>query len=179
MQFNLRKDYAGKKQEQAQKQAASQNLSESARSLLEPKEIEVNGYKFIISKMPCTVAQEVIYKLPAGLIPLISEFSQAEEMLFKMLSYCERVYTDGRPCTPLISKTVIDNHVPDFKTLRMLEWECMKYNFDFFANGSALAFLNKGVSLAKSNVSEILTDLLGKLSLRGEQLFGNSNTDTL
>ena len=173
MNFNLRKNY--QQQEQAQQ---NQPLCASSRTLLEPKEVEINGQKFIISKMPCTVAQEVIFNLPNGLIPIISDFKKAEEQAFKMLAYCERVYTDGRSSVPLISKAIIDNHVNDFDTLRKLEWECLQYNFNFFADGRALNFLNEGVSLVKSNLSEILTDLLGKLSLQGGRHYGNSNTDT-
>lgn len=173
--FNLRKNY----QQQQQQQEPQQQLSASSRVLLEPKEIEINGYKFIISRMPCTVAQEVLINLPQGFIPILSEFSKYEQYIFKMLSYCERVYTDGRNNVPLISKAIIDNHVPDFNTLYKLEFECINYNYDFFADGRALDFLNKGVSLAKSNISEILTDLLDKLSARGVQPFGNSKPDIL
>lgn len=174
--FNLRKDY--KQQQQPQMQQQTQTLSASSRTLLEPKEIEINGHKFIISKMPCTVAQEVIFNLPNGLIPIISDFKKAEEQAFKMLSYCERVYTDGRGSIPLISKAIIDNHVNDFDTLRKLEWECLQYNFSFFMDGRALNFLNEGISLAKSSLSEILTDLLGKLSQQERQHYGSLNTDT-
>ncbi len=174
MNFNLRKNYQPQEQ-----QSQQQGLSASSRTLLEPKEVEINGYKFIISKMPCTVAQEVIFNLPTGLIPIISEFKKTEEQAFKMLSFCERVYSDGKNNVPLISKAIIDNHVPDFNTLIKLEYECLNYNFDFFGNGRALDFLNKGVSLAKSSVSEILTDLLDKLSHQGGQPFGNSKPDIL
>lgn len=132
-------------------------------TLLDPKTVEINGYKFVISKMPCTVAQEVIFKLPTGLVPLLSNFSQAEDMAFKMLSYCERIYEDGRPNVGLISKEIIDNHVPDFDTLVKLETECINYNYDFFGNGKLLDFLNKGVCLVESKASGILTDLLDKL----------------
>lgn len=167
--FNLKKNNAAT--------PSAQNLSASSKVLLEPKEVEINGFKFIISKMPCTVAQEVVFNLPGGLIPVLSDFTKAEEQAFKMLSYCERVYTDGHS-VPLISKAIIDNHVPNFDTLIKLEHECLQYNYDFFGNGRALDFLNKAVSLAKSNVSEILTDLLGKLSHPEGQPFGNSKTDT-
>lgn len=161
--FNLRKDYTGE-----QPKKIEENLTASSRSLLEPKNLEINGYKFIISKMPCTVAQEVIFKLPTGLVPLLSQFSQAEEMAFRMLSYCERVYPDGRS-VPLISKEIIDNHVPDIKTLFMLEQECITYNYDFFAQGKVLDFLNKGLSHVESKASAILTDLLDRLLQAGSQ----------
>lgn len=162
--FNLRKEFknAGSKSNEQTFQAQPQQPVSNS-NLLEPKQVEINGYKFIISKMPCTVAQEVIFKLPTGLIPLISNFSQAEDMAYKMLSFCERVYTDGRPNVPLISKALIDNHIPDFDTLIKLENECLTYNYDFFANGKLLGFLNKGLSLAESKASGILTDLLDKL----------------
>lgn len=166
--FNLRKDY-----NQTQQTRITEQISPSAAGLLEPKAVEINGYKFIISKMPCTVAQEVIFKLPTGLIPLLSNFTQTEDMAFKMLSYCERVYTDGQPNVKLISKEIIDNHVPDFQTLIKLEQECLQYNYDFFNDGRVLDFLNKGLSHAESRVSGILTDLLDKLLQAGAQHSGN------
>ena len=172
--FNLRKNFDAATNQSAQSNTQAENsVNIAASNLLEPKAVEINGYKFIISKMPCTVAQEVIFKLPTGLIPLISNFSQAEEMAYKMLSYCERVYTDGRPNVPLISKALIDNHIPDFDTLIKLENECLAYNYDFFANGKLLGFLNKGLSLAESKASAILTDLLDKLSQAEKQATSN------
>lgn len=155
--LKLRKDF-----EQKQKERKIESISPSGATLLEPKLIEINGYKFIISKMPCTVAQEVIVKLPAGFIPIINNFAQSQDMAFKMLSYCERVY-DDKANVPLISQALIDNHVPDFNTLIQLENACINYNYDFFANGKAWNFLTKGLCLAESKVSEMLTDLLDKL----------------
>jgi len=167
--FNLRKNFETPKAQSA----PSNETTVTNSNLLEPKTVEINGHKFVISKMPCTVAQEVIFKLPTGLVPLISNFSQAEEMAYKMLSYCERVYTDGRPNVPLISKALIDNHIPDFDTLIKLENECLAYNYDFFANGKLLDFLNKGLSLAESKASAILTGLLVKLSQAEKQATSN------
>lgn len=167
--FNLRKDY----QQQTTTPNVQQPLSETSAVLLQPKEIEIEGSKFIISKMPCTVAQEVLFNLPTGLIPLLSNFSKSEEMAFKMLSYCERVYTD-RPNVPLKSKVLIDNHVPDFNTLIKLEQEVLQYNFDFFASERVLNFLNEGLSRVESKASGILTDLLDKLLQVSQQPLNNS-----
>lgn len=171
--FNLRKDY-----KQNTTQSVQDNAQSPRKELLQAKTVEINGYKFIISKMPCTVAQEVIFKLPTGLIPLISQFSQSEEMALKMLSYCERVYADGQSNVRLISKALVDNHVPDFDTLIKLENECLQFNFDFFAQGKVLDFLNKGLSLAESKASGILTDLLDKLLSAGVQRFTSSEQST-
>lgn len=155
--IKLRKDF-----EKHQEQKKMEAISPSGANLLEPKLVELNGCKFIISKMPCTVAQEVIVKLPAGFIPVINNFAQSQDMAFKMLSYCERVY-DDKANVPLISKELIDNHVPDFNTLIKLETACINYNYDFFENGKVWDFLTKGLCLAESRVSRILTDLLDKL----------------
>lgn len=171
--FNLRKDY-----KQDTTQSVQDNAQSPRKELLQAKTVEINGYKFIISKMPCTVAQEVIFKLPTGLIPLISQFSQSEEMALKMLSYCERVYADGQSNVRLISKALVDNHVPDFDTLIKLENECLQFNFDFFAQGKVLDFLNKGLSLAESKASGILTDLLDKLLSADVQRFTSSEQST-
>lgn len=171
--FNLRKDY-----KQNTTQSVQDNAQSPRKELLQAKTVEINGYKFIISKMPCTVAQEVIFKLPTGLIPLISQFSQSEEMALKMLSYCERVYADGQSNVRLISKALVDNHVPDFDTLIKLENECLQFNFDFFAQGKVLDFLNKGLSLAESKASGILTDLLDKLLSADVQRFTSSEQST-
>lgn len=171
--FNLRKDY----NQTAQARAAEQ-ISPSAVGLLEPKTIEINGYKFIISKMPCTVAQEVMFNLPIGLVPLLGNFTNAQEMVFKMLSYCERVYTDGQPSVKLISKEIIDNHIPDINTLLQLEQECIQYNFGFFNLERVLTFLQPALSRVESKISGILTDFLDKSLQAAEQAFGNSKQST-
>ena len=161
-QFTNRRDY--------------QPLSESSKTLLEPKEIEINNLNFIISKMPCTTAQEVLINLPQGLIPVLSDFSKYETYIFKMLSYCERVYDNKS--VPLVSKAIIDNNIPDFDTLMKLELECLKYNFDFFGDGRALTFCQGAGSLLKQWLTETLTASSDKLLHRAEQLFGNLNTFT-
>lgn len=129
---------------------------------LEPKEIELNGIKFIIRKMPCTVAQEVLIRMPQGLVPILANYSVTEEMAFKMLSYCDRIYSDGR-VVKLINKDIINNNIPDFKTLMELEKTCMEYNFGFFDFGGIVLSLEKLLSRAESSLSKMLMDSLDKL----------------
>lgn len=150
------------------KEAGRKENSAPQIMLLEPKEVTIKGCKFVISKMPCLTAQEVIIRIGAGVIPLINQYAISEDMVIKMLSCCQRVY-DDRPNVPLISKDIINNHIPDFEVLIQLENECLKYNYDFFAQGRLLDFLNKGLSLAESKLSKILTDLLDKLLLQEKQ----------
>ena len=171
--LKLRKDF-----EESQEKKKIEAVSPSGANLIAPKLIEINGCKFIISKMPCTVAQEVIVQLPAGFIPIINNFSKSQEMAFKMLSYCERVY-DDRANVPLISKELIDNHVPDFNTLIKLETACINHNYDFFENGAVWNFLTKGLCRAESSLSKILMDSLDKLLQAEKQHSTNSKQSTL
>ena len=173
--FNLRKNFSTSYKAN---DLAPADLSTSAGILLKPKDVEINGYKFIISQMPCTVAQEVAFKLPPGLIPIMGNFTQAEDMYVKMLSYCERVYDDGRHIK-LINKDIIDNHIPDFQTLLMLEREVIEYNYGFFNTEKLLTLLNDLLSRVESRASKILMDLLDKLSLAEGQHYTNSEQSTL
>lgn len=126
------------------------------------KEIEINGCKFLISKMPCLMSQEVLIRIGQGLLPMINQYQITEDMAVKMLSRCQRIYGD-KPNVPLISKEIIENHIPDFQTLMLLEKELLELNYGFFDFGSLLNFLSEGLSLAESKLSKMLTDLLDRL----------------
>ena len=154
--------FRNKQQEEINKTVSQTPNSAPSIALLAPKEVTINGCRFLISRMPCMTAQEVIVRIPAGILPLINQYTISEEMVVKMLSCCQRMY-DDKPNVPLISKEIINNHVPDFDTLLQLENECLKYNYDFFNQGKVLTFLAKALSHAESRLSGILTDLLDKL----------------
>ena len=165
--FKLRKDYSSS--DNTQQPADNSAMPLSAGILLKPKQIEIKGVKFIISQLPCTVAQEIAVKLPPGVLPIVGNFTQAEEMYVKMLSYCERLYDDGRH-VKLISKDIIDNNVPDFETLLLLEREVIEYNYGFFDIEKVLSLLNGFLSRVESSSSKMLTDLLDKFLQAGKQL---------
>lgn len=57
--FNLRKDY-----KQDTTQSVQDNAQSPRKELLQAKTVEINGYKFIISKMPCTVAPRSNFQAP-------------------------------------------------------------------------------------------------------------------
>ena len=121
--------------------------------LLEPKEVTIKGCKFIISKMPCLAAQEVIIRIGSGIIPLINQYAISEDMVIKMLSCCQRVYED-KPNVPLISKDIINNHIPDFEVLIQLENECLKYNYDF---KNIDGFVGQIIASGKATLNELKT----------------------
>lgn len=136
--------------------------------MIEPKEIEIRGKKFIISKLPATVGREVLFKYPTSNIPKIGDYAVSQEIMLKLLSYTAIVLPDGGNIE-LKTQSLVDNHVPDAQTLILLEKEMFMYNFDFFQDGTASAFLAALEKRAIAKGSEILTTLLGRLSQAAKQ----------
>lgn len=141
-------------------------------NLLEPKEVEIDGQKFLISKMPCTVGQKVLVNLPQGFIPIFSEFTKYEQYIYEMLSYCQRVY-DDKDNVPLTTKAIIDNHVNSVETLLKLEWHCIEHNYGFFAPERVAPLLNGKLSKYHFNLTEILTVLLQYFFPQNKRPYGN------
>ena len=136
--------------------------------MIEPKEIEIEGKKYIISKMPATVAREVLFKYPTSNLPKIGDYNVSQEIMLKLLSYTAVELPDGSQLE-LKTQTLVDNHVPSAKALILLEKEMFVYNYDFFQDGTASAFLQALEKRAIAKGSEILTTLLAHLSQAAKQ----------
>lgn len=131
--------------------------------MIQEKEIEIRGKKYIISKLPATVGREVLFKYPTSNIPRIGDYAVSQEIMLKLLSYVQVELPDGS-LLALKTQALVDNHVPNAETLIILEKEMFMYNFDFFQDGTASAFLAALEKRAIQKGSEILTTLLGQLS---------------
>lgn len=136
--------------------------------MIDEKELEVNGIKFIIGKFPATVGREIITQYPISGLPKIGDYKTNESLMVRILGYCDKLNADGHRIN-LSSKTLIDNHVPDWETLIKLEWEIMKYNCSFLASGEALNFWQILSNLADKKITEILTRSLAQLSQAEKQ----------
>lgn len=139
--------------------------------LINPKEliIEFEGqeYKFNISKLPATVAREVISKYPISNVPKLGDYKVSEETMLKLISYTERVYEDR--VQPLTSKALIDNHIPSWEILVKLEAYMLDYNCSFFELGKVLNSLKEWKALAQPKNIKTLMDSLVQLSQAAEQ----------
>lgn len=129
---------------------------------LEPKEIEIDGVGFVISKIPAVDAREVMAKYTTSNIPKVGEYDASEAVMLKMMGYVARITPEGKHIA-LKTRALVNNHVPNWEILTKLEWEMMKYNCSFFQNGKASDFLGSVLSLARSEATQMLTTLLGKL----------------
>lgn len=135
--------------------------------LLQPKEIEINGKTYRISKFPATVGREIIAKYPVSNMPKIGDYQVSEEIMVKLMSFVEVIAGDRS--IRLMTRELINNHVPDWEDLAQLEWEMLQYNCSFLTNGKSLSFLEKLAHLAEQKISEMLTASLGKSSVRAKQ----------
>jgi hypothetical protein len=144
--------------------------------MLEEKEIEVEGIKFVIGKFPAVAGREIITQYPTSGMPKIGDYKTNETLMLKVVSFADIVKDGGR--INLANRTLIDNHIPSWETLVKLEWEIMSYNCSFFQNGKALNFFNLLSDLAGAKITEILTGLLGRLSQAEKQPLTSSEQST-
>lgn len=135
--------------------------------LLQPKEIDINGKTYRISKFPATVGREIVAKYPVSNMPKLGDYKVSEEIMLKLMSYVEVVLPDRS--IRLSTQELVNNHVPDWEVLAQLEWEMLSYNCSFLTNGKSLSFFEKLAHLAEQKISEILTASLGKSSARAKQ----------
>ncbi len=103
--------------------------------LLEPKQIEIEGKQFIISKFPAIAGRKIITQYPLSGLPKIGEYGVNEEIMFKLMGYVG-VLIKGQE-TPLLLSTeaLIDNHVGNWEILAKIEMAMLEYNCSFFLNG--------------------------------------------
>lgn len=137
--------------------------------LIQPKEIEVptgagdEGTRtYVISKLPATVAREVITQYPVSAIPKLGDYARNEELMIKLMGYVEVPGVGA-----LKTRALIDNHVPDFETLARLEMAMLEYNCSFFAKGKASGFLVSLAEKVQALITSTLTDSLRALSKKG------------
>jgi hypothetical protein len=137
-------------------------------ALLEPieQEIELPGggtKTFIISKFPAVSGREILTQYPVSAMPKVGDYKVNEDLMLKLMGFVAVPIPAGEPLV-LNSRTLVDNHVPDWETLMKLEWAVLSYNSSFFNNGKALGFLESIMEKCQALIVSTLTDLSAKLS---------------
>lgn len=118
--------------------------------------------EFIISRLPATVAREVIAKYPLSNIPKVGDYAVSEEVMLIMMRYVA-VMVDGVEMK-LSSKALVDNHVNDGIQLLRLEVQMIEENTGFFGLGGKQGFLDYLLKRFSQSITPMLTHLLGQLS---------------
>lgn len=141
--------------------------------MIEPKQIEVNGRTYIISKVPAVEGREILAKYPLSNIPKIGEYDQSEAVMLKLMAYVQT--GEG---IPLTTRALVNNHVPDAHTLVMIEKEMLEYNFSFFVRALSSGFFGSFSQKVEQWTSKTLTPLLEQLSQAAAQASMSSKRDT-
>lgn len=107
-------------------------------NFIQPKEIQIEDKKFIISKYPAIAGREIVVNFIASGIPKVGCYAINEEMMLKSMNYVARINENGST-TVLSNKSLIDNHVvsddSSWEMLISLEKQILEYNCAFFRNG--------------------------------------------
>ena len=107
----------------------------------EPKELEIGGGKFIISKIPAIQAQQIYRKLMKDVNDdgdIAMTYLQ-EDAIIELLSYAAIV--DGEDWTALDNSNIINFSFKNLEDLIELEAVMIRYNFGFLFNGNLLKVL--------------------------------------
>lgn len=130
--------------------------------LIKPLEIkikDIDGIEqtFIISRLNAMLGREVIAKYPLSSMPKIGDYETNKDTMLKLISHTQKVLPDGTKIT-LNSEALINNHITDGETLMKLEYEMLKYNISFLANGS----IQKLMQRIKEALPNIATRILSQ-----------------
>jgi hypothetical protein len=106
------------------------------RQFIEPKEIEIDGMKFIISKIPAIQSQQVYRAImqEAKNDGDIAMTYLTTPTVLSLLSYAATV--DGDEWLPLESENRINVSCSKLATLIKLEAAMIRYNFGFLFDGT-------------------------------------------
>lgn len=140
--------------------------------LLEAKEVTIKTMKgddrtYIISKFGCIAGREIVATYPLSAIPKIAEYADNEAVMLKLMCYVgvPRPIVNGVVQAPLmlVTKELVNNHIPDYETLVKLEIEMMTYNTSFFGQGEISTFLSTIMRKFLTSISPMLTPWLQQL----------------
>lgn len=132
--------------------------------MIEQKEITIKTQKgdertYLLSKFPAIAGREIVSKYPLSNIPKVGEYEQSEEVMLKLMAFVSAAPAGAAPI-PLVTRALVDNHVPDWETLAKLEWSQLEYNTSFFGEGLNSDFFANFSQKAAQWISKTLTPLL-------------------
>lgn len=136
--------------------------------MIEPKEFEVNGKTFILSKFPAVQGREIVAKYPLSAMPKLGDYAVNEETMLKLMSFVGVPRESGEPLA-LTTRGLVDNHCKDWETLAKIEMAMMEYNCSFFGNGKGSTFLEAIAAKAQAFLSRTLMDLSAQSSPKAKR----------
>ena len=126
--------------------------------MLHPKDIEINGKIYTISKFTAIEGREIVTQYLASGVPKLGDYKRNEELMLKLMKYVGVDNGNGGHLM-LTTSALVNNHVEDWEALTKVEMAMMEYNCSFFQNGRVSTFLNDAAQKAPQWISKILTAL--------------------
>lgn len=130
--------------------------------LLYPKDVEIDGKTFVLSKFPAVAGREIIANYSLSALPKIGDYKVNDEMMHKLMAYVGVPNASGIPLQ-LTTTALIDNHTGGWETLAKIEVAMFEYNCSFFQQGKISTFLDTVAEKLPSMITKILTDSLQQL----------------
>ena len=152
-------------------------MVDQAAPLLAPKEIKITDRKgrehtYILSEIPATYSREIVAQWTANALPKIGDYTVNHEMMMKIMSYVAVPQKDNKHLR-LVTRELVDNHVPDLLTLETLEKEMAKYNWDFFLGEEYSNLKERFFRILSLWLTQILTVSLRQSSMPEKQPSAN------
>lgn len=129
--------------------------------MLEPKEIQIEGKTYIITKFTATAGREITIKYISSGLPKIGEYSANEEIMFKLMSHVYVKIENGH--LALSNRELIDNHVKNWEVGIKIEAAMMEYNCSFFRDGRISHFFDDFAQKVRAWTLKTWTDLSERL----------------
>lgn len=129
--------------------------------MIQPKETEIDGKIFILSKFPAIAGREIVTQYVASGIPKIGDYKRNEELMLKLMAYVGVPRAEGPPLM-LATPNLVNNHVlseDSWETLGKIEIAMMEYNCSFFRSGRISTFFDGIAQKIPVWISKIWTDL--------------------
>ena len=151
---------------------------------IDPKEIETEGHKFIISKVPCTVALRIFEKLQQCEAPVLKLkfYDEIEKLRYELLSYCaiDPATSSNPNLKPivLINEGLVRAHIKTHTVLSGLINEMREYNEGFLTRGSLQNLLDSMMEKLPDTLTKILTGSWEQFLANGTQLLENLKQST-
>lgn len=128
----------------------------------DPKEIELNGKKYVISKFPAVQGREIVFKYPTSAVPKLGDYATNQETMLKLMNYVAVVQQDGT-LIRLSNQILVNNHIDDWETLLQMEDLVMEHNCSFFPQGGVLRFLKDTFQTVLAYATKMSTTLSEQL----------------
>lgn len=129
--------------------------------MIEPKDIEIDGKKFTITKFPAVAGREIVANYAFSSLPKIGDYQTNEATMFKIMKFVF-IQIPGTHPIALSTPDLINSHTGNWETLAKLEIAALEYNCSFLADGRAYDFLNGLAQKAEQWISKMLINSLVK-----------------